>query len=35
VLEPPREGAAGELDWDLLGEVTVRALGEPTGVAAL
>ncbi len=34
VLEPP-EHAPGGLDWDLLGEVTLRALGEPTGVAAL
>lgn len=32
VLDPARGPA---LDWDLLGEVTGRALGEPAGVAAL
>ena len=35
VLEPRGEGFAAALDWDLLSEVTVRALGEPSGVAAL
>jgi hypothetical protein len=35
VLDPSRDPRAGEHDWDLIAEVTVRALGEPTGVAAL
>jgi hypothetical protein len=35
VLEPSRGGPARVLDWDLIDEVTVRALGVPTGVAAL
>src|SRR4051794_6531239 len=35
VLEPPGLLAAERLDWGLLSEVTSRALGQPTGVAAL
>ena len=35
VLEPPRDGRPGAPDWDLLDEVTHRALGQPTGLAAL
>jgi 6-methylsalicylate decarboxylase len=35
VLEPPRDGRAERLDWGLLAEVTMRALGQPTGLAAL
>ena len=35
VLDPPRAGRSGGRDWELLSEVTLRALGEPTGVAAL
>jgi 6-methylsalicylate decarboxylase len=35
VLDPPRDARAGGLDWELLSEVTLRALGQPTGVAAL
>ena len=35
VLEPPRDGRSERLDWGLLSEVTVRALGQPTGLAAL
>ncbi|MGO9487556.1 MAG: amidohydrolase [Solirubrobacteraceae bacterium] len=35
VLDPRRNGALAEPDWELVGEVTSRALGEPTGVAAL
>jgi 6-methylsalicylate decarboxylase len=35
VLEPPYDVPAERLDWGLLSEVTVRALGEPTGLAAL
>ncbi len=31
----PREPSALGLDWDLVAEVTARALGEPSGVAAL
>jgi len=31
VLEPGRDGPAVPRDWDRLGEVTVRALGEPLG----
>jgi hypothetical protein len=33
VLEPGREGSPASLDWELLDEVTVRALGEPAAVA--
>jgi hypothetical protein len=29
VLDPSREGARARLDWDLLDEATVRAMGEP------
>jgi 6-methylsalicylate decarboxylase len=35
VLEPEPDRAPAKLDWDLLGEVTARALGEPSGAAAL
>jgi hypothetical protein len=35
VLEPPSVLAAERLDWGLLSEVTLRALGQPTGLAAL
>jgi len=35
VLEPARERLSGGLDWGLLTEVTLRALGQPTGLAAL
>jgi 6-methylsalicylate decarboxylase len=35
VLDPSRSGSAGAPDWELVAEVTGRALGEPTGVAAL
>src|SRR5258708_6315649 len=35
VLEPRGDGFEATLDWDLVSEVTLRALGEPSGVAAL
>jgi hypothetical protein len=35
VLDPPRDGRDGGLDWPLITEVTHRALGQPTGLAAL
>jgi len=35
VLEPSAEGDLARLDWGLLSEVTLRALGQPTGLAAL
>jgi len=35
VLEPRTDGDLAALDWGLLSEVTVRALGQPTGLAAL
>jgi 6-methylsalicylate decarboxylase len=35
VLEPRGDADLARLDWGLLSEVTLRALGQPTGLAAL